>query len=398
MSVFVQGLASDPAFLRRAWSEKPNLASRLHFAGALPPGISDIDYAALGPDTHFDGLFLGRVHQNSMSEGRAHLLPLGYRAAYDWFERRAFDIAIIQVSPPDDQGRCSLSLTADFAEAAISGASYVLAYVNSALPRTHGAFVDWNDIDGAVHIDEPVPHFPASVGTDDATSRIARNVASIIRDGDCLQLGIGSVPSAVLKELHSHKNLGYHGGLITDDLLDLFDAGILNGQRKSVDNGRVVTGAAIGTARLYDRVTDDQFLFRNSKYTHCSTTLARLDNFVSINSAIEVDLFGQVNSETIGHQQVSGCGGALDFVRGANLSRGGRAIIAMPSTTAAGKSKIVPRLAPSTPVTISRSDAVIVVTEHGVADLRNLNNSERELALISIASPEYQPDLLGSRL
>lgn len=393
LRVYVQGLASEPLALREALVADGQAAQAVHWHGVLVPGINRFDYAAAASQARFTGLFIGPDQAATAADGRTELLPIHYSQAYRHFAGQAFDLVILQVAPPDQDGLCSLGINADFAEAVAARASRVLAYVNRQMPRTQGPAIAWAALDYVVPVDGELLRAPSTEPADAVTDRLARHVAGLVRDGDCLQLGIGKIPAAVLPLLANHRRLGMHSGLVTDGARVLLEAGALTGERKQIDRGRIVTNAVYGGAQLYDLAGREPFAFRSVAYTHASYVVARIDDFVSVNSAVEVDLSGQVNAESVAGRQISGTGGAVDFARAAAMSRGGRAIVALPSLTASGRSRIVASLAAGTPVTCARSDVGIVVTEHGAADLRGLASRARAQALLGIADPSVRNGL-----
>lgn len=391
--IFIQGLASEPLPLKKLLLGRSSTAGGVHWFGVLIPGINRFDYAAGTSADRFTGLFIGTDRRSTADQGRSNQLPLHYSQAYRYFASQRFDLAIIQVSPPDETGRCSFGVNADFVEAVIPGAVRTLAYVNDRMPRTRGPSIAWSALDFVVPVTSELLS-PVEDRTQDAVvDLVARNVATLVRDGDCIQLGIGQVPAAVLRQLTHCKDLGLHSGLVTDDARVLVERGVLTGGRKSIDRGLIVTNAVYGSSDWYDFAKNEIFEFRSVGYTHSISVLARIDNLVSVNSAIEVDLWGQVNSESVFGHQVSGTGGLVDFARGAALSNGGRSIIALSSLTSSGRSRIVPRLAENTPTSMARSDIGIVVTEHGIAHLEGLTIAERMKALIRIAAPSVREDL-----
>ncbi len=398
MRVFIQGLASEPTRLRETLLDRSPTTQGVHWSGVLIPGINQFDYASTTSTDCFTGLFIGSEQASTADQGRSELLPFHYSRAYRHFAAQHFDLVILQVAPPDDAGNCSLGVNTDFAEAVVPGATMVLAYVNDRMPRTTGPSIAWSELDFTVTTSTELLS-PTGVKTvDPTTHRIAEHVASLVCDGDCLQMGIGKVPAAVMPLLKHRSDLGMHSGLVSNDVLPLIESGVMTGERKSIDRGKIVTNAVYGSRNLYDIAGREIFQFRNVAYTHCANILATIDNLVSINSAIEVDLWGQVNSESMGGNQISGIGGSVDFTRGATLSPGGRSIIALASCTSTGRSRIVSRLAAHTPTTISRADVGIVVTEHGIADLRGLTTAARAKALIAIADPLARAELKRQRL
>jgi acyl-CoA hydrolase len=302
------------------------------------------------------------------------------------------DVAFVQVSPPDAQGNHSFGLTSDYVRAAVDRARVVVAEVNDRVPWTYGATLRSDEIDCAVRVSrDPVQVPPARITEIDAA--IAEYAADFIEDGSVLQTGVGAVPDAMLRLLHDRRDLGVHSGMIGDGLVDLAEAGVLTNARKRIDPGVSITGALIGTARLY------AFAHRNNgirmcptSYTHDASVLARLDRLVTINSALEVDLTGQVNAEQTGSAYLGGTGGQVDFVRAGVCSPGGHAVIVLPSTAKRGTvSRITAAL--SGPVTTARTDVDVIVTEYGAAELRGRTLAERTRRLIAIAHPDFREDL-----
>lgn len=303
------------------------------------------------------------------------------------------DVAFVQVSPADAEGNHSFGLIGDFVEAAVSKARVVIAEVNERVPFTLGdAVLPAARIDCAVRVDRhPVEVLPAKI--DDNDLAIAKIAAEYIGDGAILQVGIGAVPDAILRLLHDRRDLGIHSGMVGDSLVDLVEAGVITNARKPIDPGTSITGALIGTRRLYAFVDRNPKVgLRNSTYTHGAAVLASLPRLVTVNSAIEVDLTGQVNAEQSGSLYLGGTGGQVDFVRAGARSAGGRSIIALPATARAGKvSRITASLAG--PVTTARSDVDVIITEFGAAELKGQALSERARRLVAIAHPDFQEEL-----
>lgn len=303
------------------------------------------------------------------------------------------DVAFVQVSPPDAQGNYSLGLINDFMHCAIAKARVVIAEVNEQVPFTLGdGLLRAEQIHCALHVSRaPVEVLPAKITQTDQL--IARNVARYIEDGAVLQVGIGAVPDAILRLLHDRRDLGVHSGMLGDAFVDLVESGVVNNARKPFDVGVSVTTALIGTKRLYQYAhRNPKIALRNSSYTHDASVLSRLPNFVTINSALEVDLTGQVNAEQSGSHYIGGTGGQVEFVRAGARSRGGHAIIALPATAKGGKvSRIA--LGLSGPVTTARSDADVIVTEYGAAELKGQTLVERTRRLIAVAHPDFREGL-----
>ena len=303
------------------------------------------------------------------------------------------DVAFVQVSPPDADGNHSFGLINDFVQAAVAKARVVIAEVNDQVPFTHGdATLPRSRIDCAVHVSRmPVEVPPAKIGDTDLA--IAKTVAGYIGDGAVLQVGIGATPDAILRLLHDRRDLGVHSGMIGDGLVELVEAGVITNARKPIDAGVSITGALIGTRKLYEFANrNPQISMRASSYTHNEATLSRLPQLVTINSAIEVDLTGQVNAEQSGDQYLGGTGGQVDYVRAGMRSRGGRSIIALPATARGGKiSRVTAALAG--PVTTARAEVDVVVTEFGAAELKGQSLGERARRLVAIAHPDFRAEL-----
>lgn len=306
------------------------------------------------------------------------------------------DVAFVQVSPPDAEGNHSFGLINDFIHVAVKKARVVIAEVNECVPFTHGDVVlPASRIDCAVRVSRtPVEVMPAQI--DETDQAIAHIVAGYIDDGAVLQVGIGAVPDAILRLLHDRRDLGVHSGMLGDAFVDLVQAGVINNARKPFDSGVSVTTALIGTRRLYEFAhRNPQIAVRSSPYTHDATVLSRLPKFVTINSAVEVDLTGQVNAEQSGAQYVGGTGGQGDFVRAGSRSPGGHAIVALPATAKGGKvGRITVNL--SGPVTTARSDVDVIVTEFGAAELKGQTLAERTRRMIAIAHPDFRETLEGA--
>ncbi len=303
------------------------------------------------------------------------------------------DVAFVQVSPPDAEGNHSFGLINDFVQAAVAKARVVIAEVNDQIPFTLGdATLPASRIDCAVHVSRPpveVP--PAPIGETDLA--IARHIAAYIGDGTVIQTGVGAVPDAILRLITDRRDIGVHSGMIGDGLVDLVEAGVVTNARKEIDPSVSITGALIGTRKLYEFANrNPQLGMRRSTYTHSEAVMAQLSRLVTINSALEVDLTGQVNAEQSGSAYMGGTGGQVDFVRGGNRSPGGHSVIALPATAKDGKiSRITARL--SGPVTTARSEVDIIVTEFGAAELKGQSLPERARRMVAIAHPDFQEEL-----
>jgi 4-hydroxybutyrate CoA-transferase len=335
--------------------------------------------------------------REAIRAGQADYIPANLSDMPGLFRsgRLPVDVALIQVSPPDAHGYCSLGLMVDFTKAGVEQARVCIAQVNRHMPRAHGdCFVHVSRLDHIVEDDRPLLTVkPTAIGP--VEEAIGRHIAALVNDGDTIQFGIGAIPDAALRALIGKRDLGIHSGLLSDTVVDLVEAGAISGRRKAVLPGKIVSTAAVGTRRLYDAMHDNPlFAMMPSDFTHHIGVLAQLDNFVSINSALQVDLTGQVNAETLGTLQIAGTGGGADFVRGAAAARNGRSIMALPATAGGGKhSRIVAQLDAGAAVTTPRADVHYVVTEYGVADLKGKSRRERAAALIAIAHPDFRPQL-----
>lgn len=383
--------------LFEAWLRaQPEAAAGLVFSGVWIPGVNRFDPTALHAEARARSFFLSRDFRAGFERGAIDFCPWHYSEIVRALAAPgAFDLLLLHVAPPDAYGRCSLSVAADFTPAVLQGVgpgTRILAHLNPRLPRTAGPWVAADRI--AAWVEAEVE--PLTLGDDapgPVLAAVAARVAERIRDGDVLQLGLGRLQGAVLSALRGHRGLRLHSGMVSEGLLGLREAGAL--AAPDVAHPPVTTGVALGSERLYQALADPALArFAPVSFTHAQATLAALPRLVAVNSALEVDLLGNVNGEWLQGRQLSAGGGVLDFVRGARASEGGRAIVAFESTHAQ-RSRIVPLLAPGA-VTIPRADVDEVVTEHGHASLRGLGVHARAEALIAIAAPEHRPALAES--
>jgi 4-hydroxybutyrate CoA-transferase len=342
-------------------------------------------------------LFTGGPTREAIWENRADYIPYLFSEIPFLFETLLpVDVAMVTVSPPDKNGFCSLGVSVDYTKKAVECAKTVIAEVNKSMPRTHGeSFVHVTDIDCFVEVNRPIMELKSGE-LSETEIQIGKHVAELISDGCCLQLGIGGIPDAVLRNLTGFKDLGVHSEMISDGVQHLVEKGVITGRKKTLHNGKIVVNFLMGTRSFYDWVDDNPIIeMRAVTYTNNPYIVAQNKNMVAINSALEVDLLGQVCADTLGPKQFSGVGGQLDFVRGARMSEGGKAVIALPSRTK-DSSRIVSTLKPGAAVTTSRNDVDYVVTDHGVASLRGKTVRERMKALIHIAHPDFREGLSRS--
>ena len=340
-------------------------------------------------------LFSGAPTREAIWENRADYVPYVFSEIPFLFDSvLPVDVAMVTVSPPDKNGFCSLGVSVDYTKKAVESAKIVIAEINKAMPRTHGdSFVHVSEIDCFVEVDIPIAELKATELTD-VEINIGKYVTELIEDGSCLQLGIGGIPDAVLKNLGSLKDLGVHSEMISDGVKHLVEKGIINGRKKNFHKDKIVITFLMGSREFYDWVDDNPIIeMRTVDYTNNPYIIAQNKNMVAINSALEVDLLGQVCADTIGPKQFSGVGGQLDFVRGARMSEGGKAVIALPSTAKGGISRIVPTLKEGAAVTTSRNDVDYVVTDYGIASLKGKTVRDRMKALINIAHPSVREEL-----
>lgn len=350
-----------------------------------------------GTEGHFrlNSLFVGAQSRPAVKEGRGDFTPCCFSDVPSLLRELTVDAAVIQVSPPDRHGYVSCGVSVDYTLPAAKCAKTVIAQVNRRMPRTLGdTCLHVSEIDCFVEIDHPVLEIPLpKIG--EAEKAIGENCAKLVRDGDTLQLGIGAIPDAVLLFLKDKKDLGIHSEMISDGVVELIENGVITNARKNLHPGKSVVSFLMGTKRLYDYADDNPAVAMYPvDYVNDPYVIGKNDNLVSINSCVQVDFMGQVAAESVGTTQISGIGGQMDFIRGARLSKGGRAVIAIASTAAGGKiSKIVPFLDQGAAVTTSRTDVDYIVTEYGIAHLRGKTLKDRARALISIAHPKFREEL-----
>ena len=340
--------------------------------------------------------FVGDNTRKGVNSNNGDYIPI-FLSEIHWLFRRgiySLDVTFIQVSLPDKHGYCSLGTSVDITLPAIQTAKTVIAQVNPNVPRTHGdGIIHINNIDYAVENNELI-HSSLTGDPSEIELQIGKHVAGLIDDGATLQMGIGNIPNAVLHNLTNHKRLGIHTEMFSDGILPLIEKGIITGEEKEIKTGKIVTCFAMGSQKLYDFVDDNPLVhFKEAGYTNDTSIIRQNPKVTAINSAIEIDITGQVCADTIGKYQYSGVGGQMDFIRGASLSKQGKAIFAMPSTTTKGISKITPFLKEGASVTTTRAHVHYVATEYGVVNLFGKSLKQRAKALISIAHPNFREEL-----
>ncbi len=394
----VQGAAcGEPTCLVEAMVDRADELEAVEIVHMVSMGKARYCQPEYARSFRHNSLFVGGTSRQAVNEGRGDYTCCNFSEIPLLFRNNLLpvDVALITVSPPDKLGFVSLGISVDYTKQAALSAKTVIAAVNPNMPRIGGdSYLHVTDIDYFVPTDEPLIELkPPVLG--DLEKAIGSNVASLIRDGDCLQLGIGALPDAVLSFLGEKNDLGIHSEMISDGAMNLVEAGVITCKRKTFKPRKAVITFAMGTQQFY-RWLDDNGMMESYPvdFTNDPFIIAQNDNMVSINSAISVDLQGQVAADTLGPKQFSGIGGQVDFVRGANRSKGGRSIIAMPSTAAKGKaSRIVAALDRGQALTTSRNDVAYVVTEHGVANLKGKTIRQRAEALIAIAAPQFRDQL-----
>lgn len=397
MRVYIQPGCAEPETLVEALLKRAPFVRNVEVVHLLTLGCAD--YVAPGMEGHFrhNAIFIGGNVREAVNDGRADYTPVHLSEVEELFESGAMplDVALIQVSPPDPHGFCSFGVGVDTTLTAAKCAKYVVAQVNDQMPRTYGdSFIHVSQIHAFVESSRPLCQLPKPEITGLHVS-IARNVAGLIEDGAVIQTGIGGIPDAVLPFLMDHKDLGVHTELVSDSVIPLIEAGVITGNRKSYKPRKIILGFVLGSQELFDFVDNNPiFEFHPSSYTNNPVFIARNDNMVAINSALQIDLTGQVCSDSIGTYFYSGIGGQVDFLRGASRAKGGKPIIALPSTAKGGTiSRITPTLSPGAGVVTSRGLIRYVVTEYGIAYLHGKSIRERAKALIEIAHPKFREEL-----
>ncbi len=394
--IFFQGAAMTPVSLIKNLCQRYKELQNVEILQLHTEGEALYTQEPYSAAFNVNSCFVGSNVRKAVNKPSGDYIPIFLSEVHQLFRRNILpiDVAFIQVSPPDKHGYCSLGTSVDVTLPAIECAKKVVAQVNPYVPRTHGdGIIHVNQLDAMVEVNEPI--YATSIKEpSEIEKKIGKHVANLIEDGATLQMGIGGIPNVVLNNLTNHKNLGIHTEMFSDGILPLIEKGVINGKEKAVKNGKIVTCFAIGSQKLYDFIDDNPIVhFKEAAYTNDTSLIRRNPKVTAINSAIEIDVTGQVCADTIGKFQYSGVGGQMDFIRGASLSPGGKAILAMPSVTSKGISKIVPFLKEGAGVTTTRAHVHYIATENGVVNLFGKSLQQRAKALISIAHPDHQEEL-----
>jgi acyl-CoA hydrolase len=395
--VFIHGSAATPVTLVNAMQERHMELKDVELVSITTLGDVNFDKPEYRKSFFFNSLFVSASTRAVANSDDGDYVPIFLSEIPQLFRKAILpiDVALIQVSPPDMHGYCSLGTSVDIARSAVEVAKTVIAQVNPRMPRTHGdGFIHVSKIDFIVESLLELPELNYSANVSPVIVQIGKNVASLIENGATLQMGIGGIPDQVLKNLEGHQHLGIHTEMFSDGIIPLIEKGVINNSCKKLNTGKSVTGFMAGTRKLYDFVHDNPSVrVMDISYVNDTSIIRQNPKATAINSAIEIDLTGQVCADSIGTYQYSGIGGQMDFIRGASLSEGGKPIIALPSVTSKGTSRIVPYLKEGAAVVTTRGHVHWVVTEHGIVDLFGKNLKQRARALISIADPAHREAL-----
>lgn len=394
--VFFQGAAMTPGILIEALVERHQELNKVEVFHIHTEGPARYTQEPYRNAFYTNSCFVSGNVRDMVNSSYGAYIPIFLSEIHLLFRKNILplDVAFIQVSPPDKHGFCSLGVSVDITLPAIQTAKKVIAQINPQVPRTHGdGIIHISKIFAATEVDVPIDVHQLTEPSE-IEQQIGKHIAELVEDGATLQMGIGGIPNVVLSNLMNHKRLGIHTEMFSDGVLPLIEKGIITGEEKEVKTGKIVTCFAMGSPRLYDFIDDNPLVhFKEAAYTNDTAIIRKNPKVTAINSAIEIDLTGQVCADTIGKYQYSGVGGQMDFIRGASLSEGGKAIIAMPSITAKGVSKIVPYLKEGAGVTTTRAHVHYIATEYGVVNLYGKNLKQRAKALISIAHPDHRAAL-----
>lgn len=394
--VYVQAAAATPSILTAALTDRAGELRDVEICHLHTEGPAPYANPELAKSFHVNSFFIGKNVRHTLAAGNGSYTPVFLSELPHLFRKRVVvpDVAFIHVSPPDAHGYCSLGVSVEATKAAIEVSTIVVAQVNPKMPRTFGdAIIHESEIDFMVDVDVPIHgHGVAPISPEE--DKIGTYIAQLIEDGSTLQMGIGNIPNAALSKLGNHKNLGLHTEMFSDGVIPLIRSGVIDCSQKAVARGRALATFLIGSQELYDFVHDNPMVeLRESSFVNDTAVIRRNPKMVAINSAIEVDVTGQVCADSIGPHMYSGVGGQMDFIRGASLSQGGKAIIALPSVTKRGESRIVPFLKKGAGVVTTRSHVQYIITEYGVADLYGKTLSQRLEAMVQIAHPDHRENI-----
>ncbi|MBD3627189.1 acetyl-CoA hydrolase/transferase C-terminal domain-containing protein [Cyclobacterium sp.] len=395
--VFVHGSAATPTVLLQALAKRKEELKDVEIVSITTLGEMPLATESCKGSFFINSLFVSENVRKAVNSEQGGYVPIFLSEIGRLFRKQILpiDVALVQVSPPDNHGYCSLGTSVDVARPAVDTARYIIAQVNHQMPRTLGdGQIHVNNIDVAIEVNEPLPQVDYSAKLNEADYKIGNYIAEMIDDGSTLQLGIGGIPDAVLKSLGQHKDLGIHTEMFSDGVIDLFESGAITNRFKKKHPGKVVSSFVIGTQKVYDSIHDNPaFSFHEAAYVNDTAVIRKNPKVISINSCVEIDLTGQVCADSIGSYHYSGVGGQMDFMRGAALSEDGKPIMALRASTKKGKSKIVPFLKEGAGVVTTRAHMHYVVTEFGAAYLYGKNLRQRAYELKKIAAPEHQEEL-----
>lgn len=395
--IYVHAAAATPNILTKAISDRAEELRDVEFCHIHTEGEAPYSDPALSASFHVNSFFIGKNVRHTIAAGNGSYTPVFLSEVPNLFRKGALkvNVVLIQVSPPDEHGFCSLGTSVEATVAAMESADTIIAQVNNFMPRTFGdSILHISNIDMAVEHHTPI-YAQKLVQVTDTEAKIGDYVAELIDDESTLQMGIGSIPNAVLSRLSNHKNLGLHTEMFSDGVIDLIESGVINCSKKTIAKGRALATFLIGSERLYKFVDNNPFIvMKESSYVNDTSIIRQNPKVVAINSALEVDLTGQICADSLGVHMYSGVGGQMDFVRGASLSKGGKAIIALSSTSNKGHNRIVPFLKQGAGVVTTRAHAQYIVTEYGVADLYGKTLKQRVEAMVNIAHPDFREEIL----
>ena len=394
--VYVQAAAATPTVLTKALAKRATELRNVEVCHLHTEGDAPYANPELAGSFHVNSFFIGANVRHTLTAGNGSYTPVFLSELPNLFRKNVLpiDVAFIHVSPPDSHGYCSLGVSVEATVAAIENAKIVIAQVNPQMPRTFGdGILHVSEINYLVEVNLPIHEHPVAAFSKEE-EKIGEYIASLIEDRSTLQMGIGSIPNAALSKLKNHKDLGLHTEMFSDGVIDLIESDVINCNYKGTLRGRALATFLIGSKRLYDFVNDNPFIeMKESSMVNDTARIRKNPKMVAINSAIEVDLTGQVCADSIGAKMYSGVGGQMDFIRGASLSPGGKAIIALPSITKKGESRIVPFLKQGAGVVTTRSHAQYIITENGIADLYGKTLKQRVSELVKIAHQNHQESI-----